>query len=998
MRKLIVLSIILFFILYKLVAQSDFYYENFDDIAGQNLPYYDYFNGINDSVKWDADTSNGYTWLFNYNCLERCSNMAYIVNQDQDSTQNESFDITFYGFPEPYYQLTELYIAFIWYCQMPENNGSGIDPRLDPDADLTVEMRYWSGGNPGNWSIIWKEDNQDLLESTTSGQSLNWSYYFNYDNYVNGSQNDDWFPAQVDILETYNPVIHDSLQVRFTYNGRNGGDVGIDNIKLIYNEIPLDQGLDIQHSIHPDYYRYIPNTQTQPLAFQVQFDNNGIDSSNAFSLEIEEDYVYEGLYAYLDVPDNDIDSNTISKSYEISNYIEQFTPEADKDYRFDYVNELIGYSVKGTNSNQVFSSNNIYISANSKKYSRWDGGFDGTLSADKDNNAFGALFEIVQDGDRLDEIEFIFNNSNNDFRFQIIKFDGPDPLKDNYTITYESDVLKTNGNPTNIDLPDSEDFMLTTGYYMIRVIQTSTNGINLYHDDNDLGSYYTGNIDNLTRIKGEGNLSITLKLYTSLINSAPQFADGTDYPETNNNFVMTTGQFFNYRIYTYDNENDDIGFRKIKPGNKWFDPTWLSITNNGDNTFTLSGKPDQSGTFQFDLRIGDASGDSTTQTFFIQVIYPFHIDIDEDFNTNGPDYKGWLSLNESNGSGNWNENDADGYANDFVGSDGQTVSINGNNKTVRKDNYISPAIKIPHLSNDSDSAIFLEFAWRMDWKYFTGSELGNINDGYDVADVSVLISDDGGETWSNPIWKEDDSSLVVSSSIANDNGTHSSVDDDDDVQIDPNGWPGYKNGNYTYSDDYYLSRINLSAYAGKSIKIKFSYESEAKNESVNAKFSLDFVDVKLIEPAIELKVIAENIVGYSQMPIYQAEPVNIITKVTNLDRLDLMNGQIRATITDASMKTVYNQLTTFDVNGEDTSEVVFKDSFIPKKSGSHTFGFDASYPDPVANTSDNFVVNFTNDVYAHDNGISSTPRIVMEEGDMLGMKFTINKKDNLDEI
>ncbi len=69
--------------------------------------------------------------------------------------------------------------------------------------------------------------------------------------------------------------------------------------------------------------------------------------------------------------------------------------------------------------------------------------------------------------------------------------------------------------------------------------------------------------------------------------------------------------------------------------------------------------------------------------------------------------------------------------------------------------------------------------------------------GNNTDDVTVLVSTDGGTTWSNPIWKEDDSTLVLNSLMP---------------------WP------YT-SFEWYTAKINLSAYVGQTIRIAFHYKS-----------------------------------------------------------------------------------------------------------------------------------------------------------------------------
>ncbi|MGB3510616.1 MAG: Ig-like domain-containing protein, partial [Microcoleaceae cyanobacterium] len=83
------------------------------------------------------------------------------------------------------------------------------------------------------------------------------------------------------------------------------------------------------------------------------------------------------------------------------------------------------------------------------------------------------------------------------------------------------------------------------------------------------------------------------------INEAPEF---TSSPVTN----ATTGQQYSYTITTTDPESDPVGITATNL------PTWLSLTDNGDGTGTLTGTPTAQDTGNINIEIDATDGQLTT--------------------------------------------------------------------------------------------------------------------------------------------------------------------------------------------------------------------------------------------------------------------------------------------------------------------------------------------------------------------------------------------------
>lgn len=114
----------------------------------------------------------------------------------------------------------------------------------------------------------------------------------------------------------------------------------------------------------------------------------------------------------------------------------------------------------------------------------------------------------------------------------------------------------------------------------------------------------------------------------------------------------------------------------------------------------------------------------------------------------------------------------------------------------RDEKLISSVVTMP-LDNPY---LLFDFSTSHYWLYEQNSD-----------DVKVYVSTDGGTTWGDPIWAEDDDALLIASLVP----------------------PGY--ANFTY----YTARINMEDYAGQDVRIMFHFLSNVGGEQMGVSFYLD---------------------------------------------------------------------------------------------------------------------------------------------------------------
>lgn len=999
MRKLTLLFILQFLLLGGILAQpsgNSWYSQDFTALNGQVLNEYQ-----DGKAMWDTtegpNTNNHWNIITNtYNGDDGTSQTDYFRVWPDGDTDNQQDEILVSRVDLPKEDdvanvPNEFFLNFTWWSDQ-ENLGGGTDPTLDPDASITVEISFYEGGSWGSYSEIWAENDQETLEETTYSAP---NGDFNWDDY-----NDDlegWYKTEIDFSDMAGSA--DSVKFRFRYTGIDAGDFRLDDFDVRYNTVD-----DWEQEV-----RVEPNYRTAPRLMAENMDmkfvatltkNTSATFDDTENDEVELQLEWD-LFAYADVQQSDFDDGK-TQTYDLTNFVGDFPKENDDSYYFHINNQMGGNSDFYT-----------HFDINSSYFQRDNGTNDASVSADLESPGVGVLYHFPK-AEHWRGVNAYFD-ATSDFNYQLIKVDGPDATS--------GEVLYTSEDFNSSNLYDNftadEQMKLEAGYYIVMINQLTTTDMELRQDDQSDGFYYRGTADNLTKVENTGFPHIRMRLQE---NRAPKFADGNEYPATEYTHKVSAKQEFSYTFYAYDADMDDIGIVRKDPAQDWLKADWLSVTQKSDTSFTLSGKPEEAKKYELDMKMGDAEEDSSaTKTFTIDVLPPYELDFAENFGTGtgtlysntDNDKDGWTTIDDAAGNGSskhWSMDKNTDHPADpsdatakFKTSDNKIALILGQSGVVQEEWLISPAISLPNLEAGTDSALHLEFAWNMNWKYFTGPEDGNNNDGYDAGDVTVMVSTDGGANWTE-LWKEDDSTNVVSTTIIHDNNTTANDEYYDDDPLDPEGWPGYAGGNYNYSaTDYYLSRINMADYAGQDVWIAFKYESDNSPEAYDANFRLDYVDMKAIEPGIELRAKAVNTAEYTQIPITQVQPVSVMGKVSNRKRMDLTGGEATGSYT-FSGNTVYNNTVTFDVNGEDTTDVDFG-TFTPEEAGAYNFQVDASYIDEEGTShsitdgpSKMFEVTpATKGVYAKDNDNFGS-NLVTEQGDYYGMKFDIHNNDKLRKI
>ncbi len=985
MKKIVILLILQFFLLQGVFAQSgtSWYSQDFTALIGQVLTNYQDGRAVWDTTESENSTYNWYIVNGTYNGDDGTSNTDYFRIDPDPNTDNEQnakimarvdlpkeADVT--GVPVGFY------LVFDWWSDQG-NLGGGTDPDLDPDASITVELRFHDGASWGSWTEVWSEDDQSLLEETTISGPYGGFDWDRYNDYAEG-----WYTTELDFSSMVDE--DDSVAVRFTYSGINADEFFMDNFDIRY--MALDDW-EQEVRVEPNYRR-IPRLMAEDMNMEFKATITKNTTANFDDSENDEIKLYiDGSYsAYADMLESDFTTeNTVT--YTFDNLIIDFPLENDNAYRYQVRNEIPGSW-----------SSLEYIDIDADEYQRDNNTASGDyLSGDVSSPGVGVLYHFIN-AEHWDGISVNFNTSGYDFNYDLLKVSGPDATSGD--LVYSSGNFTTAANVTDNFAMD-EQMLLEAGYYIVMVNQLTTNDIEIDQDDQNFGFYYRGDESSLTKVENTGFPHIRMRIQP---NRTPSFVS-VDAEHT-----ISVGQQFSYTVEVEDADFDDIGYRRIDPTQQWLVADWLTITANPDTTFTLSGAPDEAASFTFDMRIGDLEGDSTTQTFTIDVIDPYMTNFVEDFDVNTSPYtdnEGWNTIDDAQGTGSsthWNYTyEFDGWADDEFKGDSYVAEMFGEAGVAQEEWLVSPAIQLPDLSASTDSVIHLEFAWRMNWKYFVGPALGNENDGYDVGDVTVYITTDGGSSWTQ-VWKEDDSTSVLSTTVNDDNGTTADDEFYDDTPLDPDDWPGYKEGIYEYSQyKYFLSRINMNSYAGQTVWVAFKYESTNSQKSQNADFWLDYVDVKAIEPGVKLEAIPINTTAYTKIPLSQLQPITVQADVANLKLKDITGGTVTATYVDPNSQTVYNESSSFSVDGEDTTSVVYGTTFTPMTTGYYDFTVDAEFIDDdnttyTANKTESNIFEITsatNGEYAKDNS-SYSSRIFPETGDYLGMKFDIHENDNLRQI
>lgn len=281
----------------------------------------------------------------------------------------------------------------------------------------------------------------------------------------------------------------------------------------------------------------------------------------------------------------------------------------------------------------------------------------------------------------------------------------------------------------------------------------------------------------------------------------------------------------------------------------------------------------------------------------------------------------------------WHLQTTGGYpqnANPFDGTAaGGCLAVNYVNSVDQHDEwFISPAVALPNNA----CRVAFDFGTSVYWHATT---LGGT---YDNADIQVLVSTDGGTTWSAVLWQEDDLALLQAAYC-----------------------DGYEN-----LDPYAWSRafVDLTPYQGQSVTLAWNY-----NGLDGAPFYLDNISVEDV-PANEIAVLkgwSADVVqkwDYSMVPVAQTIPMRVGTVVRNLGG-QTQTFDVTANI-DFGGSSVYNSSVTLTQTPAQIDTVWFDSNYTPTALGNYTVTFTVPNDDDNNNNSRVANVETTSHTYAHD--------------------------------
>ncbi len=258
-------------------------------------------------------------------------------------------------------------------------------------------------------------------------------------------------------------------------------------------------------------------------------------------------------------------------------------------------------------------------------------------------------------------------------------------------------------------------------------------------------------------------------------------------------------------------------------------------------------------------------------------------------------------------------------------------------------------------------------------------------------DVTIVVSTDGGNTWPDTIWKEDDSTMVINSLMP---------------------WP-YE------SFSWYTAKVNLSSYINDSIKIAFHYKS---NDGVGGHNGVSFyMDNFLVRDDYTEDLFMEaslpmsyGVYWYGVQAKNQAWPYTVFrTLDLNYGATDLNSVNLNVTVTDENNNEVFNQTANQFTSGatslashvRDTMEI--QQTFQADTTAEHqyTITFNAT-TDPAdqydANNSSTWTLLMTDTTYGRTSELTSTLSVADYtgggNGDALGTMLLIKNPDKAGKI
>ena len=723
-------------------------------------------------------------------------------------------------------------LSFQWRTETSLNCGTNTDPLLGDVnfADIIMEIRF-NTGIWSEWTEIWAEDDEAVLEETASP----WT---DWDAYMAGEGN--WYTANINISGYIDATTTD-IEVRFNYSNTIGNDgiggyFSLDNFYILETRNPEFELEAAQPFTFSDdflhNYTKIPVTQlNNPYNLGAFITNYGISTFDDDNLFVD---VNGTIFGYKTVTDAAFTSYPSTEYFEMDNISTSFPNglELEEDpvslpatYALDYYYDDLNGSGLVTESTSFDVTEQLF-----RKH---DGTNPNDFGDDGITGGLGIMFEFQND-DVIDKVEVELDNANtgSEFNMSIIKI--ADPNASSGTLVYTSPLLAIDNFSTHIF---NEDIAIEAGYYVFMFNQLDNNSLEIQADDE--GEIVRGNAGNLyindeSVETGDLWVDITVKP-----NNAPVIA--TSF--TGDEQILVADEAISLEFEASDDDDDALIWTLTDTTPTWL-VDWITFTDNGDGTATLSGTPLTShlGKSTVIIEVDDGRGGTDTYTFNIEVISQVANVI--------PDYtEGFLNIVPINWSILKDQNN-DGVTSHWaIDAGNDWMYVNDQNGVLQNEWFISPPIYLEE-DGDFDSTYVLSFDWKVedfdDFCLGISGQLGSgVNNDGNFADVKVWISIDDGLTWSDKIWQEDDENLVAP------------VTD---------GILGGERWGYT-DNTWYTSEIDLTAdYAGQTIMVAFQYLSQ--NAAFQNKFYLDDFEV-LRNSNVDISVFAYR--KYDRIPESQVD-------------------------------------------------------------------------------------------------------------------------------
>jgi hypothetical protein len=437
-----------------------------------------------------------------------------------------------------------------------------------------------------------------------------------------------------------------------------------------------------------------------------------------------------------------------------------------------------------------------------------------------------------------------------------------------------------------------DTLILDPATYYVLVRQTTSTALQVKYDA-DLGEfwYYSGTI--LTKESAKGDLAMSLNFVQ---NRTPKifpvgwnYVTGGTYPAYTRSagaVNVYAGEEVSFSFLAYDQDGESVSFKK-QTGN--FVPSWLTVTDNGNNTFTVKGTPAKSNIANGQsVTVYMTDGiDTSTVTVSVNVMLrpstgaSFNDGLNAQFTGAFPSDWWQTGINKSASPVNWK----------IVG--GIQAKILGDATNDQDETLFTRPMFIPNTG--ADTVYYFSFDWNNDYANNCS------NSGNDFADITVSISKDFGTTWTS-IWQDDDQTSVLS-------GKPFAVGSSPKAYLT---WP--YNGATTYTSEY-----DMKNYKGQHVMFKFNYKG--KNGGA---FILDNVKLERITAAASLNIASYS--DYNVVPFKHRSANNFSVRLINTTKVqmtavDNLQGYIDYTSSNIRIYTGNLSVTGVPIN--DTSYVKF---------------------------------------------------------------------------